>query len=190
MKSLYPNWQSKEWMGSFCFRKESLHWFVLNPIIWFKLEAESCVRESPMSNSRERSSFCDPKPSEAKEEPRQGGDSIVQPFRRGASENGVIVVDLRGKSWEAEDNQGWKGFSERPFCSWARHRYCWVQGEREGWWIANEPMKNEAKQHETICLGFIDFLIKTSRFFHTILKMSSNAKQSSLCQWQRLHFQW
>ena len=37
-------------------------------------------------------------------------------------------------------------------------------------------MKNEAKQHETICLGFIDFLIKTSRFFHTILKMSSNAK--------------
>lgn len=51
-----------------------------------------------MSNSRERSSFCDPKPSEAKEEPRQGGDSIVQPFRRGASENGVIVVDLRGKS--------------------------------------------------------------------------------------------
>ena len=38
-------------------------------------------------------------------------------------------------------------------------------------------MKNEAKQHETICLDFIDFLIKTSRFFHTILKMSSNAKQ-------------
>ena len=51
-----------------------------------------------MSNSRERSNFCDPMPSEAKEEPRQGGDSIVQPFRRGASEHGVIVVDLRGKS--------------------------------------------------------------------------------------------
>lgn len=82
----------------FCFRRESLHWFVLNPTIWFKLEAESHVRESPMSNSRQRSSFCDPVPSAAKEGPRRGGDSIVQPFRRGASENGVIVVDLRGKS--------------------------------------------------------------------------------------------
>lgn len=51
-----------------------------------------------MSNLRERSSFCDLVPSEAKEEPQQGGDSIVQPFRRGASKNGVIVVDLRGKS--------------------------------------------------------------------------------------------
>lgn len=47
--------------------------------------------------------------------------------------------------------------------------------------MAQEPMKNEAKQHETVCLGFIDFLIKTSGFFHTILKMSSNAKQCSLC---------
>lgn len=33
-----------------------------------------------------------------REEFLQGGDNTVQPFRKGASENGMIVVDLRGKS--------------------------------------------------------------------------------------------
>lgn len=44
----------------------------------------------------------------------------------------MIVVDLRCKSWEANDDRGWKGSSEWSFCSWARYCCWWAQGEWEG----------------------------------------------------------
>lgn len=87
----------------FCFWREHFHLFALNPITWFKLEVSSQARgtrDSPISNWEEKAGQasviqCHEK---QREEFLQGGDNTVQPFRKGASENGMIVVDLRGKN--------------------------------------------------------------------------------------------
>lgn len=100
----------------------------------------------------------------------------VSPFRKGASENGMTVVDLRGKSWGAKDDWGWKGPSEQFFCSWARDCCGWAQEEREGmggvmdcWWTFAEWGK-AAWNHLLGLYGFSNKNVKVfSHHFENVI---------------------
>lgn len=146
-----------------------IHLFFLNLMVWFQMDVGANIRENrEMVPSIAKWKLLWSWKVKGKGCGRRWPCWLA--FGEGSWWSGMIALDLGVK---LSGKGQWRLERALPSSSFVHGQDVVLEGcegsgragkKWEGWWIADEPMKNEAKQHETICLGFIDFLIKTSRF--------------------------